>query len=110
MVVNNHGHPHAPRDFGRAFVIGIALNVGFVAVEAFYGWRADSLALLADAGHNLSDVAGLMLAWAAAVAGRFAPDHRHTYGWRRASILAASLTSIYTTSRLIESSWRPVTR
>ena len=53
-----HDHDHTPARFDRAFAIGIALNLGFVAVEAFYGWKVDSLALLADAGHNLSDVAG----------------------------------------------------
>ena len=55
-------HHHAPAEFNRAFAIGIALNTGFVAFEAFYGWKVNSLALLADAGHNLSDVAGLVLA------------------------------------------------
>lgn len=84
-----HGHAHAPASFDRAFALGIALNVVFVVIEAFYGWRAGSLALLADAGHNLSDVAGLLLAWGAAAAGRIRPDARHTYGWQRASILAA---------------------
>ena len=58
-----HDHSHAPANFNRAFAIGIVLNIVFVAVEAFYGLRVDSLALLADAGHNLSDVAGLILAW-----------------------------------------------
>ncbi len=84
-----HAHAHAPASFDRAFAIGIALNAGFVAIEAFYGWKVDSLALLADAGHNLSDVAGLVLAWAGAAAGRLRPDARHTYGFKRASILAA---------------------
>lgn len=84
-----HEHSHAPRNFSRAFAIGIGLNIAFVAVESFYGWKISSLALLADAGHNLSDVAGLALAWAGGMAGRLAPDSRHTYGWRRASILAA---------------------
>ena len=83
------GHAHAPASFDRAFAIGIALNLGFVAVEAFYGWRINSLALLADAGHNLSDVAGLVLAWLATLAGRRQADARHTYGWQRASLLAA---------------------
>jgi cobalt-zinc-cadmium efflux system protein len=83
------GHGHAPASFGRAFAIGIGLNAAFVAVEAFYGWRVNSLALLADAGHNLSDVAGLVLAWGGALAGRLRPNARHTYGWKRASILAA---------------------
>jgi cobalt-zinc-cadmium efflux system protein len=73
----------------RAFAIGIAINVAFVAIEAIAGWRIDSLALLADAGHNLGDVLGLVLAWAGAFAGRLAPDQRHTFGWKRASILAA---------------------
>ena len=89
-----HGHAHShshhgPVSHDRAFAIGIALNVVFVVVEAFYGWASDSLALLADAGHYLSDVAGLILAWAAAAAGRLRPTSRRTYGWARASILAA---------------------
>jgi cobalt-zinc-cadmium efflux system protein len=87
--MSSHSHSHAPVTHDRAFGIGIALNAAFVAIEAWYGWHAGSLALLADAAHNLSDVAGLVLAWAATLAGRFAPDHRHTYGWRRASIMAA---------------------
>jgi cobalt-zinc-cadmium efflux system protein len=82
-------HSHAPENFNRAFAIGIGLNIGFVAIETFYGWRVNSLALLADAGHNLSDVAGLVLAWAAVWAGKLRPDARHTYGFKRATILAA---------------------
>ena len=93
---HEHGHAHgaAAANLDRAFAIGIAINLVFVAVEAFYGWRADSLALLADAGHNLGDVLGLVLAWAGAFAGRIAPDERHTYGWKRASILAAFANSL----------------
>jgi cobalt-zinc-cadmium efflux system protein len=93
---HGHGHSHAgaAASLDRAFAIGIAINLAFVAVEAFYGWRADSLALLADAGHNLGDVLGLILAWAGAFAGRIAPDPRHTYGWKRASILAAFANSL----------------
>jgi len=87
-------HHHAPADFGRAFAIGIALNVGFVLIEAYYGWLSGSLALMADAGHNLSDVGGLLLAWAALAAGRLRPDDRHTYGWRRGSILASFVNSL----------------
>ena len=82
-------HDHAPANFNRAFAIGIVLNLTFVGIEAFYGWRVNSLALLADAGHNLSDVAGLVLAWGGALAIRLVPDARHTYGWKRATILAA---------------------
>jgi cobalt-zinc-cadmium efflux system protein len=88
-VSAGHDHSHAPANFNRAFAIGIALNLGFVAIEAFYGWRINSLALLADAGHNLSDVAGLVLAWGGALAGKLRPNPRHTYGWRKGSILAA---------------------
>lgn len=92
---HNHEHHHpAPASFSRAFAIGIALNTVFVAVEAYYGWQINSLALLADAGHNLSDVAGLLLAWGAALAARLQPDARHTYGWRRASILAAFANAV----------------
>jgi cobalt-zinc-cadmium efflux system protein len=85
----HEGHGHGPVRHDRAFAIGIAINVAFVAVEAVAGWRIGSLALLADAGHNLGDVLGLVLAWAGAFAGRLAPDARHTWGWKRASILAA---------------------
>jgi cobalt-zinc-cadmium efflux system protein len=84
-----HGHSHAPANFNRAFAIGIVLNIVFVGIEAFYGWRVNSLALLADAGHNLSDVAGLVLAWGGALAVKLRPNARHTYGWKRATILAA---------------------
>jgi cobalt-zinc-cadmium efflux system protein len=91
---DQHAHQHDARGFNGAFAVGIALNVGFVAVEAFYGWKADSMALLADAGHNLSDVAGLVLAWAGTWAAGLRPDSRHTYGWKRASILAAFSNAI----------------
>lgn len=84
-----HDHDHAPANFDRAFAIGITLNIVFVAIEAFYGWKINSLALLADAGHNLSDVAGLVLAWGGALAIRLRPNQRHTYGWQRGTILAA---------------------
>lgn len=86
---HDHSHHHTPANFDRAFAIGITLNIAFVAIEAFYGWKVNSLALLADAGHNLGDVAGLVLAWGGALAGRVRPGARYTYGWKRASILAA---------------------
>lgn len=91
---HDHHHHHGPANFDRAFVIGIVLNLGFVGLEGFYGWYAGSLALLADAGHNLSDVAGLVLAWVATLAARMAPDPRHTYGRQRASILAAFANAV----------------
>jgi cobalt-zinc-cadmium efflux system protein len=83
------GHSHAPADFGRAFAIGIALNTGYVVAEAAYGVIANSMALLADAGHNFGDVLSLGLAWLAARLGRKAPSDRYTYGLRSSSILAA---------------------
>lgn len=104
------GHHHAPASFDRAFAIGIALNLGFVAVEAFYGWRVDSLALLADAGHNLSDVAGLVLAWAGALAGRLRPGPRHTYGFKRASILAAFANALLLLVAMGSLAWEAVGR
>ena len=83
------GHSHAPDSFGAAFAIGAALNTAFVVAELIFGYAANSLALISDAVHNLSDVIALLLAWGAAwLAGR-KPTQRHTYGYRRASILAA---------------------
>ena len=83
------GHTHGPKDFGVAFAIGTALNLGFVILEAVYGLLANSLALVADAGHNFGDVLSLVMAWAAAVLARRAPSETHTYGLRRGTILAA---------------------
>ncbi|HXV00275.1 MAG TPA: cation diffusion facilitator family transporter [Caulobacteraceae bacterium] len=84
-----HSHDHTPVSFGRAFAIGITLNIAYVAAEAVYGVMANSLALLSDAGHNLGDVLSLAVAWAAALMGRRAPSARYTYGLRGFSILAA---------------------
>ncbi|HEV3492223.1 MAG TPA: cation diffusion facilitator family transporter [Reyranella sp.] len=86
---HGHAHSHAPANFDRAFAIGIALNVGFVVVEAAYGIAANSLALLADAGHNLGDVLGLVMAWGAATLVRRRPTARYTYGLKRSSILVS---------------------
>lgn len=94
MTHAHHHHAHAPADFGRAFALGIALNIGFVLVETFYGWRSDSLALLADAGHNLGDVFGLLMAWGGYYLARLRPDRKHTYGWGRATILAALFNAL----------------
>ncbi len=88
------GHSHAPASFGRAFAIGTALNITFVIVEAFFGLRANSVALLADAGHNLSDVFGLLVAWGASVLATKRPTARRTYGFRSSSILAALLNAV----------------
>jgi len=105
-----HEHSHAPCDFSRAFAVGIGLNIAFVAVESFYGWKISSLALLADAGHNLSDVAGLALAWAGGMAGRLAPDSRHTYGWRRASIFAAFANAVLLLVAMGSLAWEAIGR
>lgn len=86
---HGHGHSHAPASFGRAFAVGIALNLGFVIVEATYGVIAGSMALVADAGHNLSDVLGLVIAWIASVLTTRPPSARFTYGFKSSSILAA---------------------
>src|SRR6185437_16158788 len=91
---HGHSHSHAPTDFNRAFAIGVALNTGFVVVEAAYGFLANSLALLADAGHNLGDVLGLLLAWGAAALVKRRPTARHTYGLKRSSILASLANAI----------------
>lgn len=90
----HHGHSHAPKNFGTAFAIGTALNFGFVLVEAVYGIAAGSMALLADAGHNLSDVLGLLIAWIATILAKKAPSARYTYGLRSSSILAALLNAL----------------
>ena len=83
------GHSHAPADFGRAFAIGVILNTGFVAVEAVFGVLSGSMALIADAGHNLSDVLSLLLAWGASVAAKRPGSARFTYGYKSSTILAA---------------------
>jgi cobalt-zinc-cadmium efflux system protein len=88
------GHLHEPPSNNAAFAIGVFLNLGFVVVEVFYGLAAHSLALISDAGHNLSDVFCLLLAWGAMHLTRSAPTKRRTYGWRRSSILAALINAV----------------
>nr|WP_047165444.1 cation diffusion facilitator family transporter [Sphingomonas sp. Y57] len=91
---HHHGHAHGPREYGRAFAIGIVLNLAFVAVEGAAGLWAGSLALVADAGHNLSDVLGLLMAWAAYALSKRPASARYTYGLRGSSILAALFNAI----------------
>jgi cobalt-zinc-cadmium efflux system protein len=88
-----HGHAHTPTDFGHAFAIGTALNLAFVAVEAAFGIASGSVALLADAGHNLSDVLGLLIAWGAATLSKRPASKRFTYGLGSSSILAALINA-----------------
>ena len=89
----SHSHHHQT-DFGRAFAIGVLLNTGFIVAEVVFGLISHSLALLADAGHNLGDVMGLLMAWAATSLGRRHPTQRFTYGLRRTSVLAALFNAI----------------
>lgn len=90
-----HHHHGDPNNHGRTFVIAIALNVAFVVIESAYGFTANSTALLADAGHNLSDVLGLLLAWSAVILARKVPSGRYTYGLRSTSILAALANAMF---------------
>ncbi len=92
---HDHQHDHGgPANYSRAFAVGVALNLSFVAVEFGFGLWSHSIALLADAGHNLSDVLGLLLAWGAAFASTVGPNERRTYGLRRTSILAALVNAL----------------
>lgn len=91
---HGHGHQHGPANYGRAFAVGITLNLGFVGVEVVYGLMANSMALIADAGHNLSDVLALALAWLASLLAQRKPSGRFTYGLRSSSILAALANSM----------------
>ena len=90
----HHGHSHAPASFGKAFAIGISLNIIYVVLEATFGIISGSLALLADAGHNLSDVFGLAIAWGAAWLSSKPPSATRTYGFKRAPILASLTNSV----------------
>ena len=95
MGAGHDHHHHQREDYSRAFALGIALNVGIVVLEATYGFLADSMALIADAGHNLSDVLGLVVGLAGAVMARRSPSPRFTYGLKKASILAALVNSLF---------------
>ena len=87
--------PSPATDFTRAFAIGIAINVAIVVIELVFGLRANSMALISDAGHNLSDVLGLVVGWAGAVMAKRSPSPRFTYGLKKASILAALINALF---------------
>src|SRR5215475_4631616 len=91
---HGHAHSHAPKDFGFTFAVVTALNVALVVLQITFGVLANSVALIADAGHNFGDVLGLLLAWGAHVMARAAPTRRYTYGFRSASILAAIANAV----------------
>ncbi len=108
---HQHDHPESPaRDFGTAFAVGVGLNFVFVVVEAGFGFYSDSLALVSDAGHNLSDVLGLLLAWAASALAQRAPTERHTYGLKSSSILAALFNAIFLLLSVGAIAWEAVRR
>jgi cobalt-zinc-cadmium efflux system protein len=122
-LANNHshdsaGHPHdhqgnhahAPASFGAAFAIGIALNMAFVLVEGGYGIISNSMALLADAGHNLSDVLGLAVAWIASVLAGRAPSLRYTFGLKSSTILAALFNAVFLLVAVGAIGWEAILR
>ncbi len=104
------GDGHAPARFGRAFAIGVALNLGFVIVEAIYGVLSNSVALLADAGHNASDVLALAVAWLASELIKRPPTARFTYGLRGSSILAALFNAMFLMMTVGAISWEAIRR
>lgn len=106
----DHGHEHTPAGFNRIFAIGVVLNIVFTGIETYYGWDVNSLALLADAGHNFSDVIGLVLAWGSILASKIQPDHRHTYGWQRGTILAAFANALLLLVAMGSLSWEALGR
>src|SRR5262245_29191783 len=110
--LDHHGraHVHAPASFGMAFAVGIGLNLTFVAVELTYGVLANSVALIADAGHNLSDVLGLVIAWVASVLTRRAPSPLYTYGLGGSSILAALFNAVLLLVAVGAIAWAAVLR
>ncbi|HEY8649871.1 MAG TPA: cation diffusion facilitator family transporter, partial [Chthoniobacterales bacterium] len=112
-MAHDHGHPghsHAPANFNKAFTIGIGLNTAYVLFEVVFGILGHSLALLADAGHNLSDVLGLLLAWGAGAMAKSIPTKRRTYGLRGSSILAALFNAIFLLVSVGAIAWEAVRR
>ena len=107
---SGHRHSPPPANFGKAFSIGIGLNLGFVVVEAAFGVFSNSMALLADAGHNLSDVLGLLIAWLAAALSKRPPTSRYTYGLRGSSILAALFNAVFLLLAVGAIGWEAILR
>lgn len=91
---HDHGHSHAPASYGRAFAIGVGMNAGFVVLESLYGVLSHSVALVADAAHNASDVLGLLAAWVAFSLAKRRPTARRTYGLRKSTVLAALANAV----------------
>jgi cobalt-zinc-cadmium efflux system protein len=106
----SHDHSHEVGNYNRSFAIGIILNIVFVVIEAGYGVLADSLALIADAGHNLSDVVSLLLAWGASLLARKAATEKRTYGLRKVTILASMVSAILLLFALGGITWEAIGR
>jgi cobalt-zinc-cadmium efflux system protein len=104
------GHVHAPANFGNAFAVGIGLNAAFVIVETIFGLTSNSMALVADAGHNLSDVLGLLVAWVAMGLSKTLPTTRYTYALRGSSILAALFNGVFLLVTVGAIGWEAIQR
>lgn len=109
-ISDNHSHQHQTGNYNRAFGIGVLLNVIFVAIEAGYGIAAGSLALVADAGHNLSDVLSLLLAWGAGSLATKSPTEKRTYGFRKLTIMASLANAIVLLVALGAITWEAIGR
>lgn len=107
---HSHHHHHAPPSYNRAFTVGVALNIVYIIVEVVYGFISDSLALLTDAGHNLTDVLALLLAWGAATLARRKPSTRRTYGFSRATIIASVFSGLLLFAAVGAIAWEAVSR
>lgn len=107
---HDHGHSHAPKDFNRAFAVGVVLNLALVIGQVVFGLIAHSLALVADAGHNFADVLGLVLAWWASLLGRSIPTKKRTYGLRGVSILAALANAVLLLVTMGAVAWEAIVR
>lgn len=107
---HHHNHHHSTPDYGRAFLVGVVLNVTFIIIEVFYGIVSGSLALLTDAGHNLGDVLGLLLAWGAASLARRKPSPRRTYGFSRATIIASLFSGLLLLGAVGAIAWEAISR
>ena len=109
-MAHNHNHSHDNQNYSKAFAIGIGLNVVYIIVEVIYGLIVNSLALIADAGHNLSDVLGLLLAWGASYLVSRKPTRKYTYGFKKSSVLAAFLNALILLVAIGAIIWEAVSR
>ncbi|MBW6453825.1 MAG: cation diffusion facilitator family transporter [Methyloprofundus sp.] len=106
----SHHHDHGIKNYNQAFAIGILLNSLFVGVEVAYGISANSLALLADAGHNLSDVLSLFLAWGASLLAKKTGSEKRTYGYRKITIIASNISAVLLLMTLGGIAWEAISR